>query len=303
MKRIENIAIIGAGALGVMYGRQLTEKLGRDNVCFVADRRRIASYETQGVFCNEERCDFRWVDGNRPDQTYDFVMFAVKYTAMEAAVEMARGICREDTIFLSVLNGIESERVIGDALGADHLLYCVVHGMDATRSGSHIRYQNMGYIVFGDKKNRRTEDVEAVADLFDRAGIACQIPGDIQQKMWSKLMLNTGVNQVAAIFGVGYGGILKEGAARKMMIDAMKEVQVVAACEGVVLTDRDVEQWIAVLDGLDPEGLPSLYQDILAKRPTEVELFSGTVRKLGEKYGVPTLVNDHLYEEIKRLEG
>ncbi|MDR2736316.1 MAG: ketopantoate reductase family protein [Gracilibacteraceae bacterium] len=303
MKPIESVAIIGAGALGVMYGWQLTKKLGRENVCFAADKQRIEGYKKQGVLCNGERCDFRWVDRDHPDQTYDFVLFAVKFTAMEAAVETARGVCREDTIFLSVLNGIESERVIGDALGTEHLLYCVVHGMDATRTGSHVRFQNTGTIVFGDKNNRLTEDVKAVTELLERAKMSYQIPDDIRQKMWSKLMLNTGVNQVAAVFGTGYGGIQKEGAARQMMIDSMKEAKAVAACEGVVLTDEDVDQWLAVLDALDPEGLPSLYQDILAHRPTEVELFSGTVRKLGRKYGVLTPINDYLYETIKKLEA
>ena len=303
MRRIENIAIIGVGALGVMYGWQLTKKLGWDNVCFVADKRRITAYETQGVFCNDERCKLRWVEGTKPDRSYDLIVFAVKFTGLDAAVKMASDFCHKDTIFLSVLNGIASEQIIGDALGAEHLLYCVVHGMDATRNGNQIRYQNMGTVVLGDKDNRMTEDVQAVSDLLSKAEIAHQIPEDIRLKMWSKLMLNTGVNQVTAVFGMRYAGIQKEGAARKMMIEAMKEVQAVAACEGIILTDGDVEQWLRVLNGLDPEGLTSLYQDILAQRPTEVEIFSGTIRKLGKKYGVPTPVNDYLYDEIKRLEG
>ncbi|MCL1790264.1 MAG: ketopantoate reductase family protein [Peptococcaceae bacterium] len=302
MRSINSIVIIGAGALGVMYGWQLTNMLGKEKVCFAADRQRLENYETQGVFCNGERCDFRWIDRDAPDRTYDLVVFAVKFTAIEAAVETAAAFSHKETIFLSVLNGIESERIIGDVLGTEHLLYCVVHGMDATREGRHIRFRNTGTIVFGDKDNRMTEDVQAVSDLLDRVQVAYQVPDDIRYRMWSKLMLNTGVNQVAAVYGLSYGGVLKEASARKMMLDAMEEAKAVAAREGVALTDQDVDRWLAVLESLDPEGLPSLYQDVLAGRTTEVELFSGTVRRMGQKYGIPTPINDFLYQEIKILE-
>ena len=54
---------------------------------------------------------------------------------------------------------------------------------------------------------------------------------------------------------------------------------------------------------MSPEGKPSMRQDIEAKRPTEVELFAGTVIELGKKYGIPTPVNQSLYEQIKALEA
>ena len=87
------------------------------------------------------------------------------------------------------------------------------------------------------------------------------------------------------------------------MIAAMREVMALAPYEGVTLTEDDLTYWLGVLDTLGAAGKPSLRQDLEAGRPTEVELFSGTIRQLGQKHAIPTPVNDWLYAEIKRLEN
>ena len=71
----------------------------------------------------------------------------------------------------------------------------------------------------------------------------------------------------------------------------------------MTLTDADISAWMKMTDALNPDGMPSMRQDTLARRPTEVELFAGAMRRLGEKHGVPTPVNDMLYRRIAELEA
>jgi 2-dehydropantoate 2-reductase len=78
------------------------------------------------------------------------------------------------------------------------------------------------------------------------------------------------------------------------MTGAMAEVVAVAAAEGVALSQADIDSWVAVIGQLPPDGEPSMRQDGKARRPSEVELFAGTVRRLGARHGVPTPVNDWL---------
>lgn len=73
--------------------------------------------------------------------------------------------------------------------------------------------------------------------------------------------------------------------------------------EGIHLTEADLNYWLSVLGTLGPEGKPSMAQDVEVGRFSEVDLFSGTVLELGEKYGVPTPVNKELYERIKLIES
>ena len=140
-------------------------------------------------------------------------------------------------------------------------------------------------------------------ELLLEAGVPCEIHEDILYRQWSKLMLNVGLNQVCAVYNVPYRGVQHPGTARDTMLAAMREAQALAAREGVTLTDADISAWMKMTDALNPDGMPSMRQDTLARRPTEVELFAGAMRRLGEKHSVPTPVNDMLYRRIAELEA
>ena len=109
-------------------------------------------------------------------------------------------------------------------------------------------------------------------------------------------MVNDGLNQAAAAFDQPYGGLRQPGEAQDMMRAAMQEVIRLANLEGVPLPpDNDVKFIDAMMPTFNPEGMPSMRQDVLAKRPTEVEEFAGVVRQRAKKYGMPTLPTTFLH--------
>lgn len=92
------------------------------------------------------------------------------------------------------------------------------------------------------------------------------------------------------------------GEIRETMIGAMNEARKVGACQGVLVTQKDLQEYLTILDGLDPKAMPSMRQDGLAHRPSEVDLFAGTVLELAEHYGMQAPVNEKLYRTIKEME-
>ena len=89
-----------------------------------------------------------------------------------------------------------------------------------------------------------------------------------------------------------------------MMRKAMQEVIQLANLEGVPLPpDNDVKFLDAMMPTFNPEGMPSMRQDVLAKRPTEVAEFAGVVRERAKKYGMPTPANDFFYTRIREIEA
>lgn len=86
------------------------------------------------------------------------------------------------------------------------------------------------------------------------------------------------------------------------MLSAMREVLTLAHAEGIPLTEEDITMWTAVIDGITPTNEPSMRQDSKAHRKSEVELFSGTVRRLAQKHHISVPVNDWLYETITEME-
>lgn len=303
IKTIHSVGIIGAGALGVMYAQQLTKTLGKDRVFFIADSARVARYEQTPFTLNGEACDFRFISPEDAETKADLLLFAVKYTSIYDAIKSAKPFAHGQTILLSVLNGIASEERLAEAFGEENLLYCVAQGMDALKEDNHFRYTQMGELLIGEARNRPCDKLRLACTLLDEAQIPYRVPEDIRLALWSKLMLNTGVNQTCACYETNFGGIQRPGEAQDTMLAAMEEVRVIANEQGINLTKDTVRQWICVLNTLAPENMPSMRQDTKAGRKTEVELFSGTICKLGRELGVPTPVNDRLYTKIKEIES
>ena len=288
---IRNVGIVGLGALGILFGQKLSDALGKEQVYVFADKERIARYRKEGVYSNGQRCEFAYVE-SKGAPVVDLLIYATKYYSLEEAVRDTAGACGEDTIVISLLNGVSSETLIEKLLRPAHLLYCVAQGMDATREGNRLRYSKAGSLAFGEKNNEESESVQHLKELFQRAGIAYETPEDIVHKMWSKWMLNVGANQTCAAYAVGYSGIQKGGMYRKAFLAAMEEARAVANAEGIALTKEELQEWAALIDTLLPDGEPSMRQDTKAGRKTEVGLFGKLVCELGEKHRIKTPQNE-----------
>lgn len=304
MSKVNKIGIIGAGSLGIMYGHKLTRAFGKENILFIADKERCKKYKDTDFVCNGVSCDFQFVSTQENEESFlDLLIFTVKSTGLDAAIQEAKPFVNENTIILSLLNGITSEEQIEAVFGKKHVLYSVALGMDPIRDGYKISYQNIGRVVFGSRYGNQDDDISYVSKVLDRAGIPYTVSDDIMYTLWKKLMLNTGVNQAVAVYASNYGGMQQEGEIRTKMIEAMKEVVEIAQYEGISLTNEDIEESVALLDTMNPEGMPSMRQDTKTGKKTEVELFSGTICRLGRKYNIPTPVNDFFYKRIREIEN
>lgn len=295
------VVLVGLGAVGAGYGSVLL-KAGID-VQIVADPVRIARYGHQPTVVNGESWLFPVADG--ASGPAELVLVAVKRGALDDAIALLGPHVGPNTVILSLLNGIDSEEVLAAAFPQATVLLALSVGIDAVRDGREVHYSSLGRIVFGETTNPgpQAAQVAWVGDLFDRAGIAYQVPDDMIRELWWKYLINVGVNQVSAIIGAPYRVFQVEGEARSTMIAAQREVIAVANALGVELDDTDLERWLDVLAGLGPDNFTSMAQDALAGRPTEVDSFAGTMIRLGERTGVPVPVNTVLYGLLKGREA
>lgn len=300
---VKTASLIGLGALGVMFGNQLNKTMGKGNFRIVADEDRIAKYLEQGIYCNGHKCEFEYIVPEQDTDPANLAIFAVKYNGLISAIESMRSQVGENTMIISLLNGISSEDILAGAFDEDRIIYCVAQGMDAVKEANKVSYENMGMLVIGEKRGKPTKRVVDLADFLNRHGVKCVVEEDMYRKTWSKFMLNVGVNQVVSLFGGTYGEIQREGPSRDLMKEAMREVISISEKEGVNLTEDDLEYWMKVLATLSSDGKPSMRQDIEAKRPSELELFAGTVLKFGEKHEIETPVNRMIYDRIRDLES
>lgn len=303
MKVIKTAAIYGLGALGMLFGARLQKAYGPKKVKFVMDSERFKRHQGDKYFINGEETTFALQDAVDVTGPSDLVIVAVKGPSLADAVTLMAPSVGPDTIILSLMNGITSEDILAERYGRAHILDCIAIGMDAMRDGTSLRYTQMGKIQFGSRSGDQAEDIAAVKRYFDRAGVPYEVRDDIRHAMWFKFMLNVGVNQACTVHETVYRHICEPGPVREEMEEAMREVIRLAAVEGIELTEADIATCIEIEKTLKPEGYPSMRQDALAGRPTEVDLFAGTVIGLGKKYGIPTPVNERYRQMLTKEPG
>lgn len=298
---IKQVYILGIGALGGIYAAKLYDVFP-SLIKIVADKKRATALKQSGIIINEKVYHFNFVS---PDDTQpaNLIIIAVKNMHLQQAIHDIKGLIGDNTIVISLLNGILSEEQIGNTIGMQHLLYAYGVGMDAERKGTEIKYTNPGRIVFGEAQNELLSNrVMAVKYLFERAQIPYQIPLNMLRALWSKFMLNTGINQASAVLKAPYGMFQQNENARRLMLMAAMEVVTLSAHCDIHLNKNDVDEFVKIINTLDPAGKTSMLQDIEAGRKTEVEFFAGTVIELGKKYKVATPVNETLLSIIRVME-
>lgn len=305
MKEIKSTSIIGMGALGMLYADKILSAAGPQAVTFVAESDRMEKYKNMAFTVNSQPIQFPLTDRS-DSKPADLVIVAVKYNALSSALDTMSGCVGPDTTIISVMNGITSEEIIGDRFGSEKVIPCIAQGMDAVKFGGNLTYSKPGELRIGIRNPDNTSSrarLNALTQFLDLCGIAYTVEDDILYRLWGKFMLNVGVNQTCMAFETNYGGSLAPGKAFDTMVGAMHEVIALANLEGIHLTEADLDSYIELIRTLSPEGMPSMRQDAISHRLTEVEMFSGTVKKLAEKHGLAVPVNDWLYKKIKELEA
>ena len=239
------------------------------------------------------------LEGLGPVPAADLVIVAVKHAQLEEAAVLIAPLVSPSTTILSVLNGLDSERIVIDGLRRqgvhvtdDQVPLCIALAMDAERAGSEVRYTQPGRLVFGpagtESAGGQVDSYTARAqDILTRAGLDWSTPEDMRHQMWWKFMVNVGINQASAVLRAPYGAFQKPGPAYELMMALIEETRAVAAAEGITLSDEDVARWHAVLAGQPQNGMTSMHQDVLAGRATEVDIFAGRVVALGGEHGIP----------------
>ncbi|BCY17479.1 2-dehydropantoate 2-reductase [Leptolinea sp. HRD-7] len=301
MNEIKRVAILGAGAMGAYFATRFFES-GFDT-CLVARGQRNERLSREGLIVNGKKYLIPVIDPDTARQPVDLILVGLKHHHLQEAASGLDKLVGESTVFLSVMNGLESEEILGSMYGMDKVVYALSLGIDAVRNGNEITYTTPGTHYFGEARNEViTPRVKRIQDAFDRAGIAWKTPEDMMRWLWWKFMINVGVNQASAVTRMTYSAFQQDKIAQELMESLMREVIDLAQAAGIALTDEDITNWYPILNRLSPQGKTSMLQDIEARQKTEVEVFSGRAIALGKQYGIPTPVNETIFRIIKSLE-
>jgi len=303
MKPIETVHIIGLGALGMLYGSVIEANLGPGHVSFVMDADRYERHRKDEYKINGNPVSFHKIKAEEAAPC-DLVIVAVKYTDLNSALETMKNSVGKDTLIISVMNGISTEEIIGTRYGKERVIHSVAQGMDAMHFGTELIFSRSGQIHIGITDPAMQGQLDRLIQFLDRAGQPYIVEQDIIYRMWSKFMVNVGINQTCMIYNTDYEGVLTDGTAEYMtLVSAMREVILLANAEGVPVTEQDLKDYLDLMRSFNPKATPSMGQDRINGRRSEVELFAGTVIRMAEQHDIPVPANTFIYRRVQEIEA
>lgn len=298
MKEIENVLVCGIGAVGSIYADKI-EKYSPEKLRVLVDKSRLERYKRNPTIFNGRILDFKYVLPEETKFKADLIIIATKFDGLNDVIKNIKNFVKDDTIILSLLNGVTSEKIIAKTYGREKLLYSYFIGHSAIREGRKIVHDDVNTIVFGSENTNDFANVEKVKFFFEKTAINYLIPDDIIHSLWLKYMLNVAANQTTAILRMNFGEMLENDKCMDFAINIMKEVQTIAKAEGVKNTETMIDETIKHLHTMIPEGKTSMLQDVEAGRKTEVAMFAGTIIKMGKELGIPTPYNKVIKDMIE----
>ena len=239
-----------------------------------------------------------------PDEAHDvdLMVVALKYGSLEGALESIQKVTGEHTVIMSLMNGVDSEEIIGRTVGMEHVLPALIKvASHKEEDGYHFDPPTTLGIIFGEPSAPfDSERVKAVEELFADTGIHFRSTEYIQEEIWCKFCLNVCSNLPQAILGAGVG-CYRDSVHMKAISDGLKrELEAVAQAKGIDMSKTESSSGRG--SAVPPSARYSTLQDLDAGCHTEIDMFSGALVRMGKELGIPMPYNEYTYHMIKALE-
>ena len=290
--KIHSVAVLGAGAVGsyVIWG--LSEK--KDiSLSVIAKGERAERLKAEGCLINGKTYHPEVLT---PEEAkgVDLLVVSLKYGALAGALDDIREAVGENTIVMSLMNGVDSEEIISTKIDKSHIIYSLIK-VASHREGKEYVFNpetTIGIIYGEETAPFESERVAAIRDLFDGTGLNYRVTEHIKEEIWSNLP--------QAIIGAGVGCYTDSEHMKAISEGLRKEVEAVALAKGIDMSrcaDNSSRG-----STVPPTARYSTLQDIDAGRHTEIDMFSGAMMRMGKELGIDTPYNEYTYHIIKALE-
>lgn len=304
------VAVLGAGAMGCLFGSQLAEG-GLDVILIDIWREHVDAINDGGLRIvghrGEHRVNVTATTDPAARGAADVVLVQCKAASTTAAVRNAldAGLFRDDTVAISFQNGLGNEETMAAVLGAERVLGGVTaQGASIEGPGCIRSYADLPSQI-GEMAGGMSERATAIARAFSEHGLETTPSADIRRDLWKKLMVNVSASAMSGITNLTIGAAVAVPELRRICYGAVAEAVPVAQADGVGLSHEESREVLDLIVGPGGTGgnKSSLCVDILRRRPTEIDVINGAVVTRGERYGIATPINATLVALVKGIES
>ena len=300
------IVIVGPGAMGCLFAAYLSKS--KEEVWLLdKNKERAGKLDNSGI--SIEGVSGKWNARVRatadPKELgiADLVIIAVKSYDTKSAITHAKPVIGEKTGILTLQNGIGNIEIISEVVGPDNVIAGTTNLGATLISDTHIRHAGYGETIIGKIDGSTPVILRQIRELFNKVKLETKISRDIKGILWSKLIINVGINALSALTRLHNGRLIEFEGTRRILRDAVTEAVKIAKRKRIRLIYEDPLAKVEAVCEATSGNVSSMLQDVLRRKRTEIDFINGVVLRLGQELGIPVPVNRVLVDLVKTLEA
>jgi 2-dehydropantoate 2-reductase len=303
------IVVVGPGAMGCLFAAFLSRSKSKEHEIWLLDKdaNRAARLNKQGIdvegIGGNWHADVRATSDVKDISKADLFIICVKSYDTKNAIDRIKSLVGQDASVLTLQNGIGNIEIIGEAIGPDQVIGGITNLGATWLDVGRIRFAGKGETVIGKIDGKTTVQMRAIRELFNKAGLDTKISQDIKGFLWSKLIVNCGINALTAITRLHNGKLLDYEGSRKILRDAVTEAVKIAKRKRIKLLYDDPLAKVESVCEACAANVSSMLQDVLRKKRTEIDFINGVIVRFGQELGISVPVNAMLVALVKVIES
>ncbi len=299
------VAVLGAGAMGGMFGAALSRG-GADLVLFDRRPEVVEAINRDGLQLSGVMGAATLPFPASADPTtlgpVDVALVLVDAGATAAVADVAVGCLKPDGFALTLQNGIGNWEALAAKIGAHRVMAGSTFNSGAAIAPGRSVHTNVGPTWIGELDGATSDRAKSIAGMFEAGGLPCEVVTNVVAVVWSKFVHNCAINPIAAATGLRSGEIARDPDAAALLDSVLDELLAVVAAEGITLPEADPRAHIRD-HCWERYNRPSMQQHIESGRGTEIDSLNAALVRRARAHGIPVPVNEAIVRVIKGREA
>ncbi|MBF5091403.1 2-dehydropantoate 2-reductase [Novosphingobium sp. NBM11] len=280
------VAVIGAGAMGMLFGGRLA-RVGHDVMLIDVDAARVAAIDAHGVTENGAAVKCRaFLPGAAPPDMADLLIVFTKATHTVPAIRQNAALLRAGGVVLTLQNGLGNGAAIAAEVGADHVLVGITNWPADLKGHGEIHVGGSGMVKLWSFDGADRSVIHSIADALADAGLNASAEPSVDAAIWTKVIFNATLNGIAALTGLTVGEIGDIEPTRALAMRLVAEGVAIAGASGITIDEEEVRSSVSFALTHHRDHKPSMLQDVEAGRRTEVDAIQGALVDAAHHHGI-----------------
>ena len=299
------ITVLGTGAIGGLFG-SIFHQGGHNVTCVETNEEYVKKIKADGLRLTrgdkDQIVNLKVTSNIEDGGTPDLIMMAVKsYDNAQAAKDCRKAI-GPDAVVLTLQNGVGNVEAISEILGADRVIAgTTIFGSTVVEPG-WVKSSIEGSIDIGEPSGKITPRIRRIADELGSC-MEIHVVENVIDLIWTKLMVNVGINAIGSLCHLTNGQILDYPTAEKVQDQLLDEALSVAEAKGIKFTVEDIRAYVKNTCIATYSNKASMYQDVERGSVTEVRAINGAIVHWGKVFDIPTPANELITNLMIAREG